>query len=200
MKYTITPRLFISKIFAVILLSGIIVTGNIYETGSLLSLILELLGYSMLFAAAIGRAWSSAYISGKKSKELVAYGPYSLTRNPLYFFSFLGYAGAGLAFKSLSLTLGMTILFFLTHWKTIMDEENGNKVRFEKDYPEYSAKVPRFIPSFGKLINPSISAFYPVPFSRAILGCSYIAYIFMAARIIEWCQSNSILPVLLRLP
>ncbi len=43
---------------------------------------------------------ASAYIAGLKSKRVISYGPYSIMRNPLYFFSSLGFIGAGLTFGS----------------------------------------------------------------------------------------------------
>lgn len=54
----------------------------------------ELTGYLLLIAAALGRIWAFAYIGGRKNRELCQKGPYALTRNPLYFFSFLGVVGA----------------------------------------------------------------------------------------------------------
>jgi protein-S-isoprenylcysteine O-methyltransferase Ste14 len=38
------------------------------------------------------RLWCSLYISGYKNSQLITSGPYSLCRNPLYFFSFVGFA------------------------------------------------------------------------------------------------------------
>jgi protein-S-isoprenylcysteine O-methyltransferase Ste14 len=40
--------------------------------------------------AILGRAWSTRYIGERKANLLVTEGPYSVSRNPLYLFSFLG--------------------------------------------------------------------------------------------------------------
>ena len=57
---------------------------------------LELAGVALIGVAILGRTWSSLYIGGRKNSVLVQYGPYSLMRNPLYTFSFIGALGIGL--------------------------------------------------------------------------------------------------------
>ncbi len=59
----------------------------------------------------------AAFLSAKKSSVLVCVGPYAMTRNPLYFFSFLSWVGAGLAFGAF--TLALAVVFLLTHLRTI---------------------------------------------------------------------------------
>ena len=54
---------------------------------------LELFGVALLAVAAMGRIWCLIYIAGRKNKELCQLGPYSLCRNPLYLFSFVGVIG-----------------------------------------------------------------------------------------------------------
>lgn len=61
---------------------------------------LEMAGMAMIAVAVLGRTWSSLYIGGRKNAELVQFGPYSLMRNPLYTFSFIGAAGIGLQLGS----------------------------------------------------------------------------------------------------
>ena len=50
-------------------------------------------GFLLMMAGMFFRAWSSGYIN--KDKELATEGPYSLTRNPLYFGSLI--LGSGIA-------------------------------------------------------------------------------------------------------
>ncbi|MBU4134408.1 isoprenylcysteine carboxylmethyltransferase family protein [bacterium] len=176
------------------------VTSNIYKEGGVANLVFEIMGYSLLFMSALGRMWASAYIAGKKGKEFVATGPYSITRNPLYFFSFLGYIGVGMAFESLSLTVGMAALFFFTHWNTILSEEKGNHQRFGSVYEAYAGQVPRFIPDPRQFKDIEESNFYPKSFFRAFIGSSLIVLVFPLAHLIEWGHIHSIIPVLFLIP
>ena len=108
-----------------------VVSQHVYVEDGFWDTTWEVLAYLILMIAAIGRVWTSAYISGRKTHEIVCDGPYSLTRNPLYFFSLLAYLGAGLAFEKLTVALAFVAVFWLTHWPTIMAEEAKlrNKLR-----------------------------------------------------------------------
>jgi len=200
MKFNLTPRLFVSKILIFILLAMMFVTNNIYDETGIANISLEIAGYAFLFMSAIGRLWASAYISGKKSKELIINGPYSISRNPLYFFSFLGYIGTGMVFESLVLTAGMGVMFFLTHWNTILSEEKGNRQRFGSVYDEYAKNVPRFIPNPRRFKVGDNAVLFTKPFFRACIGSTLIVFVFASAHFIEWCHINSIVPVLFYIP
>ena len=78
------------------LLPILALTQPVWAAGSLVRETLEWLGYLAVVACVLGRAWCSAYIAGRKNRELVEYGPYSMARNPLYGCSLLGLAGVGL--------------------------------------------------------------------------------------------------------
>jgi len=58
-----------------------------FETHEIFGSCLFFAGTLLAGVAVTGRAWSLMYISGKKNASLVTVGPYSLCRNPLYFFS-----------------------------------------------------------------------------------------------------------------
>ena len=64
-------------------------------TAPYVSGILFLVGCLCVGAAMVGRMWCAQYIAGYKNDVLVREGPYSVCRNPLYFFSFLGGIGVG---------------------------------------------------------------------------------------------------------
>jgi len=57
----------------------------------------EAVGLAAIVFAIVGRAWCSLYIGGRKKAEIVSRGPYSITRNPLYVFSFFGMSSASSA-------------------------------------------------------------------------------------------------------
>lgn len=111
---------------------------------------LELLGLLLLIAAALGRIWSYAHIGGRKNRELCTTGPYSLTRNPLYFFSFLGVVGAGLALQSLLLALSSTIAFLGYYRFVIRAEERRLRNLFGGDFDAFADRVPRFWPRVAR--------------------------------------------------
>jgi protein-S-isoprenylcysteine O-methyltransferase Ste14 len=67
-------------VLATVLLTQPMLTGRIHE-------FLEMAGVSLALLCVAGRMWSSLYIGSRKNRELVTAGPYSITRNPLYFFS-----------------------------------------------------------------------------------------------------------------
>jgi protein-S-isoprenylcysteine O-methyltransferase Ste14 len=54
---------------------------------------IENVGFSLVLLAIIGRCWASLYIGGRKVRELVTHGPFSIVRNPLYVFSLLARSG-----------------------------------------------------------------------------------------------------------
>jgi protein-S-isoprenylcysteine O-methyltransferase Ste14 len=65
----------------------------------------EKIGVGLVLFCVVGRMWSILYIGSKKNQTLVATGPYSITRNPLYLFSAIGAMGIGLFVGSLLLAL-----------------------------------------------------------------------------------------------
>ena len=86
------------------------------------------------------------YIRGRKDSQLCTTGPYSLTRNPLYLFSFLGVVGVCLAAQNLILT-GITALLFLAYYHVIIrKEETRLREMFGVAWEDYATRVPRFLP------------------------------------------------------
>lgn len=48
----------------------------------------EAIGLAAIVLSIVGRAWCTLYIGGRKKAEIVDRGPYSISRNPLYVFTF----------------------------------------------------------------------------------------------------------------
>src|SRR6478609_9500232 len=115
--------------------------------------LMELVGFLLLIVAALGRVWAFAYIAGRKNQELCRGGPYGMTRNPLYVFSFLGGCGVGLSIQSLALFATAAVFFLAYYAIVIRAEERRLGEIFGSSFVEYCAEVPRFWPRWH--VNPS---------------------------------------------
>ena len=82
-------RLFLSKLLLLSIIAILIISENNINPDSLLYNNHELMGFILLLIGVFGRIWSSLYIEGNKTNNLITSGIYALSRNPLYFFSFL---------------------------------------------------------------------------------------------------------------
>lgn len=109
----------------------------------------ESAGFVAMILAIVGRAWCSLYIGGRKKSEIVDRGPYSITRNPLYVFSYVGAFGIGAQSGSITIgvmfVLGAMAVFYLT----VLREEAWLEREFGAVYAAYKARTPRFWPRFS---------------------------------------------------
>jgi len=193
----IRKRLFVPKLLFWPVIAFALVSQSVYPAGGFGDTTLEVISFLILLVGSMGRVWTSAYISGRKNAELVIDGPYSMTRNPLYFFSFLAYVGAGLAFEKITVAVAFAVLFFLTHWTTIAAEERKLHERFGEQFDSYARRVPRFIPRLRGLKMPEFVTYRAELFNRAVLDCSLIMLCFVLGDLIKYGQHAGVLPVLL---
>jgi len=157
-------------------------------------------GILAILAAVAGRTWCSRTIGGRKHAVLVALGPYSLTRNPLYGFSIL--AAVGMAAQGGSLLLSCTagIAVTIVFSGVVRDEEQALIFKFGQPYRDYLARVPRWFPNlrlWRSAVGLEVSAARVV--TTFLDGLFFLLAIPMA-RAISWLQDVAILPVLARLP
>src|SRR3954447_26109849 len=194
----INKRLFIPKLLFLPAILFALVSQHAYVEDGFWDTTWEVVSFLVLIIAAIGRVWTAAYISGRKTHELVTDGPYSLTRNPLYFFSFLAYLGAGLAFEKLTVGFAFIVVFWLSHWPTILAEETKLRNKFGEDYDDYAKTVSRIWPRIGRMTLPDTVTFSPVVFNKAVLHCGFIMLAYLLAHLIEYAQVAGVVPILIR--
>jgi protein-S-isoprenylcysteine O-methyltransferase Ste14 len=108
--------------------------------------LVDLVAYGLVTAATVGRLWCSLYVRGRKSKYLCQDGPYSVCRNPLYLFSFLGLTGVALASERLALIIVLPVLSSGYYLTLIRSEEKRLRALFGEEYEAYCARVPRIVP------------------------------------------------------
>lgn len=177
-----------------------LVTRHAYPEDSIADTVLSASGLVLLIVSAGGRIWASAYLTGRKNRALVTQGPFSIVRNPLYFFSFVGFVGAGLSFESVTIAAVFALTFFVTHWPTIHAEERALEELFGDAYRTYRSRVPRFIPAFRKAETDGIVELDTNGFSKAVVECMAIPLVFVLAELTELAKLSSLLPTFWRLP
>ena len=114
------------------------------------SIRLRTLGGFVVAVCIVGRAWCSLYIGGRKKAEIVDRGPYSISRNPLYVFSFMGAFGVGAQTGSVTLATVFLLLTVAVFYATVKREEAWLTGAFGQTYLDYCARTPRFGPDFSR--------------------------------------------------
>ena len=109
----------------------------------------EAAGFVAMILSIVGRAWCSLYIGGRKKAEIVDRGPYSISRNPLYVFSFIGAFGIGAQSGSITIGLGFVLAAMVVFYLTVQREERFLQHEFGAVYAAYKARTPRFWPRFS---------------------------------------------------
>lgn len=160
----------------------------------------EALGLAAIVLAIIGRAWCSLYIGGRKKAEVVSRGPYSITRNPLYVFSFVGAFGIGAQTGSVTIAVLFAVAAWVVFALTVRREEAWLQNAFGAAYSDYRERTPRFIPDFSLWRDEGELAVQPAFF---LLTLRDGLMFFLAVPVFESfdaLQATGWLHVLLRLP
>lgn len=149
---------------------------------------IEQLGFLLLILAALGRIWSLAYIAGRKNRELCRLGPYSLMRNPLYFFSFVGVVGFTLALQHPLLTAATGAGFLLYYSAVIRSEERRLRALHGAEFDDYCATVPRFFPRLMMPTGAESLQLHLAPFTRGLREVFWFLAAIILAEILEWAH------------
>ena len=116
------------------------------EDGTFLDITGNALGWLCFMLYVTFRLWATLYIGGRKDKELQTQGPYSITRNPLYFGSFCFALSTAFFLKSFSLLMATLITAVIYSRWVIAFEEQVLEKAFGAAFHDYVQKVPRFLP------------------------------------------------------
>tara|TARA_B100000287_G_scaffold138187_2_gene130137 strand:+ start:4388 stop:4783 length:396 start_codon:yes stop_codon:yes gene_type:complete len=119
LSYFIRKRILFSRIFVISMIAIIIMSDefrvNTLDISDMQSIGLSIIGFVLVTLGGFGRLWASLYVEGFKTKKLITEGPYSMVRNPLYFFTVVILLGFCLVVKSIPIALALLTAFTVLH-------------------------------------------------------------------------------------
>jgi protein-S-isoprenylcysteine O-methyltransferase Ste14 len=176
------------------------VTTSITPSGGKVHELIEWVGIVCIVVCILGRTWSSLYISGRKNAELVTIGPYSITRNPLYFFSSLGAAGMGAQLGSIVMAIVFGIIAWIVFYFVVLQEEQLLLHNHGKSYRDYMTKVPRFLPRPSHWRDNSTLMIRPPGVLMTFADALMFLLAVPLAEALETLQETGVVPILMVLP
>jgi len=160
---------------------------------------LFILGIALASFGAAGRAWATSYISGQKLKQLITTGPYSLCRNPLYFFSMILGIGFGFCTETFTMPIVIAIALTLLYYFQIKREEQNLQRLFGGQYESYMAVVPRFFPSYRHYSEPEEICISPRLLKRGLFGIAFLLILIGALELMQGLHQSGLLPNLFQI-
>jgi len=193
-------RILLSRILVVLITAIFLFTDHSWQDKFYHFLLFQSLGGLLVGICILGRLWSALYIAGNKTKNLICEGPYSMVRNPLYFFSFFGAIGLGLATENL-LIIGLIVILFIIYYPfVIMGEEKKLIEVHGEEFLKYMKHVPRFIPNPFKLNEPEFYSVNVKKYKIAFIDAMGFFSIYIAVQIVNILHAAKVIPTYLSIP
>ncbi len=120
-----------------------------WGVGTPIGLLLFGVGCVLSGCGVLGRIWCLSFIAGHKTRDIVTEGPYSLCRNPLYFFSLAGSIGVGLASCTLVMPMLVLVGFGVYYPLVIRSEARRLAETHGEAFAAYLQSTPCFVPALG---------------------------------------------------
>jgi protein-S-isoprenylcysteine O-methyltransferase Ste14 len=193
-------RIYISQIVGVILIVLILFTSDPWPDHSIIDALFEFAGFILVVICTLGRLWTLMYVSGYKEDKVVTQGPYSMVRHPLYFFSFIGASGIGLASKNILALLIILVGFVIYYPFVLLSEETRLTKAHGEEYIKYMQKTPRFLPKFSLFSEPDMYNVNVKVFRKSFFDVMWFLWFFLIIRIIERLHTTGLVPVLFQIP
>jgi protein-S-isoprenylcysteine O-methyltransferase Ste14 len=161
---------------------------------------LEAVGLALIGICIIGRAWCSLYIGGRKKAEIVDRGPYSITRNPLYVFSFMGAFGMGALTGSATIAMMFLLIAVAVFAATVRREEAWLSSTFGEVYTAYVARTPRFWPNLSLWRDGDTLEIRPAFFVRTLRDGAVMVLAYPLFESMEYFQDIGWIKIIMSLP
>ncbi|MER8420297.1 isoprenylcysteine carboxylmethyltransferase family protein [Mesorhizobium sp. M0166] len=186
-------RLIVVQVVAVLAIALLLFAKPFLREGSSEHEFIELLGCVLILVCVGGRLWSILYVGGKKNEELISAGPFSMTQNPLYFFSTIGAVGLGLMYGSIVAALALGLASFIVFRVTARKEAEFLLGKFGPAYTAYAERTPRFWPNPLLFADQPERQFSTGALRRTFYDGLYFLAIFPAIETIEYFRAGGFL-------
>ncbi|WP_157699717.1 methyltransferase family protein [Pseudorhodoplanes sinuspersici] len=177
----------------------ILIADPVWQDHPIIQKSIQFIGATLIVGAVLGRLWSTLYIGGRKNITLMTKGPYSITRNPLYFFSTIGSVGAGLVFGSVALGALAGVAVGVILYATSRGEAALLSSHFGSSYRHYAARVPLFWPQPGIYEEASDTTFDPRALKWALGDTILFLLVIPFAGAVDLLRHSGLLPRLIML-
>jgi len=197
--FTLSSRILTTRLAVVVPCILVLVTGSGWEKNGFADILFESVGLILVVLGAFGRLWASMYVSGYKNRDLVTQGPYSVVRNPLYLFSFIG--ATGIAFSSGSLLIvAMIVVAFVFYYRLVVAREEADLAsNHAASFTQYSMSTPRFIPRLSLFHEPDTYLVNTKVYRRAFLDAMFFIWGYGILQMVGKMHELNILPTVLRI-
>ena len=135
-----------------------------------------------------------------RARDLTDTGPYSISRNPLYMFSFIGAVGIGAQTGSLLIALLFGVGAFGVFLPVILREERALATLFGASFNDYKTRVPRFGPRFGAWRDADILEVRPHLLWRTLRDGLVFLMVIPIFELIDRLQISGLVDPLIYLP
>lgn len=193
-------RLTLTRILSLLLIVLVIFSGSRWEEKShVVASVLFFAGCFLVGIGTLGRLWCNLYIVGYRTKALVTEGPYSMCRNPLYFFSLIGALGIGLVTEMFSIALTILIFYLLYYPNVIRSEEAVLSDVHGNTYEMYRSSTPCLLPRLSLFREPRQYVVVPRTFRKKMFGLLWFIWLVGIMELIEHIHEGGTIPVLIKL-
>jgi protein-S-isoprenylcysteine O-methyltransferase Ste14 len=183
---------------ALVMVGAVAVTGSRWPADGVAHQSIRWIGIALMIACIGGRSWSRLYLGWHKTRRVVRVGPYSVCRNPLYDFSILGTIGTAAQTGSITIALLTgSILWLVLYLVTLREEEALAKIHGE-EYRKYMLTVPRFLPRLSLWRDVEMVEARPLDAAKTFFESCLILLAIPVFALIQYLQSNGLLPILFR--
>jgi protein-S-isoprenylcysteine O-methyltransferase Ste14 len=190
-------RIILSRLAAIAVIFFLCTTQSVWKTkNEAITFSLFFVGIILVGIASLGRMWCSLYIAGYKDDKLVTEGPYSICRNPLYFFSLIGVLGIGCATKTFTFPIVFMLLFALYYPFVIKGEERRLKQLFGEAFEKYTKEISIFFPRLYTFSEPKTYVVKPSVYREHIFSALWFIWIVGFLGVIEGLKEIGVLPAL----